>query len=107
MIYQRVNPMKFHQTIIFPWFSYGFPTFPTVFLGFAKLSWEGLEGATTNAIAQGSEEKHQLALDLAYRPGGVNFLLPLRQYYLGEPRTRAKNTVLGRWFFYAVWRKTL
>ena len=29
--YQRVNPTKSHQTIIFPWFSYGFPIVPTFF----------------------------------------------------------------------------
>ena len=29
--YQRLNPIKTHQTIIFPWFSYDFPTFPRVF----------------------------------------------------------------------------
>lgn len=37
-----------------------------------------------DSLRDSSEEKHQLALDLAYRPGGVNFLLPLRQYYLGD-----------------------
>lgn len=36
-----------------------------------------------DSLRNSSEEKHQLALDLAYRPGRANFLLPL-QFYLGD-----------------------
>ena len=30
--YQRVNPMKSHETTIFLWFSYGFPTMDIAFI---------------------------------------------------------------------------
>eukprot|EP00435_Cladocopium_sp_Y103_P000058 s1588_g1.t1 len=37
-----------------------------------------------DSLRNSSDEKHQLALDVAYRPGGANFLLPVRQFYLGD-----------------------
>ena len=41
---QRVNPIKSHETTVFPWFSYGFPL---VFLGY---SWHGQDGERQRRI---------------------------------------------------------
>ena len=83
----------------------GFLTPPTM-NHFSPMVQQQPQGATSFglppcATPQGSEEKHQLALDLAYRPGRANFLLPL-QFYLGEPRTSEGIVVMPIGILYVI-----